>query len=93
VRTADSDSNKSGGSQSSHLSLEESPPYSRHKSTGSPTEFIYKPSLAMAESPYEAKSVRSECSRRSERPLSPASPEPQPNGNPFESVEEEEEED
>ena len=39
---SDSDSNKSDNSQSSRLSLEESPPYSRRKSANSGNGSIYK---------------------------------------------------
>ena len=46
VRCKDTDSN-SGNSQSSHLSVEETPPYARRKSAGSRNGFIYKNNLAV----------------------------------------------
>ena len=66
VRCKDSDSDndsKSGNSQSSHLSMEESPPYSRRKSGhDSRNGFVYRNNLAVTqsqgESPYEIKSGR-----------------------------------
>merc|ERR1719336_2715593 len=105
VHCKDSDS-ESTKSQSSHLSCEDSPPYSRRKSAASKNGFIYKNNIAVTpESPYEIKSVRSEQSLRS-GPPAPVSPVSRPgspasvatgsdidlgnNGNPFESNEEEE---
>lgn len=81
-KDSDSESTKSGNSQSSHLSVEETPPYARRKSAGSRNGFIYKNNLAvMQESPYEIKSVKSDHSHRSQlapdkmssRPQSPGS--------------------
>ena len=47
VRRSKDDDNTSNNSQSSHLSCEESPPYSRRKSAVSKNGFIYKNNIAV----------------------------------------------
>lgn len=84
-RGSDSDSNKSGNSQSSHLSLDESPPYSRKKSNYSRNGSIYKNNIGMVESPYEVKSEHSH-KTQNDKPDSDEGEESSKNGNPFETV-------
>eukprot|EP00090_Calanus_glacialis_P039909 TRINITY_DN6950_c0_g1_i1.p1 TRINITY_DN6950_c0_g1~~TRINITY_DN6950_c0_g1_i1.p1 ORF type:complete len:973 (-),score=205.08 TRINITY_DN6950_c0_g1_i1:162-3080(-) len=87
-QSSDSDSNKSGNSQSSHLSLDESPPYSRKKSTNSRNGSIYKNNIGMVESPYEVKSEHSHKTQddESEHPGSGSDEGSNKNGNPFETM-------
>jgi len=88
---SDSDSNKSDNSQSSRLSLEESPPYSRRKSANSGNGSIYKNNIGpgQVESPYEVRSEHSKgtTDNKSERPGSVSDDgEAKMNGNPFETM-------
>jgi len=87
-QNSDSDSNKSDNSQSSRLSLEESPPYSRRKSANSGNGSIYKNNIGMVESPYEVKSEHSKGAQdnKSDRPGSGSDGETKMNGNPFETM-------
>jgi len=87
-RDSDSDSNKSGNSQSSHLSLEESPPYERKKSNYSRDGSIYKNNIGMVESPYEVKSEHSHKTQddKSDKQDSASDEESNKNGNPFETL-------
>jgi len=84
-QSSDSDSNKSGNSQSSHLSLEESPPYSRKKSNNSIDGSIYKTHNGMVESPYEVKSEQGN-QIQDNRSESRSDGEIVKNGNPFETM-------
>jgi len=64
-RDSDSDSNKSGNSHSSHLSSDESPPYSGRKLNHTQAESPYTTRLGMVESPYGVKSESSNKSSNS----------------------------
>jgi len=91
-RGSDSSSNKSGNSQSSHLSLDESPPYERKKASYSRNGSIYKNNIGMVESPYEVKSEHSHKSQTNKSEKQEAGSEEEEDnkiGNPFETMDDE----
>jgi len=85
-QSSDSDSNKSEHSQSSHLSLEESPPYIRKKSNDSLDDSIYKNHTGRVESPYDVKSEKSCRTQDNKSPDAISEDIPTKNGNPFETM-------
>merc|ERR1712128_352916 len=84
-QSSDSDSNKSDNSQSSHLSLDESPPYERKRSNNSRNSSIYKNDIGMVESPYEVKSEHSQKTQDNKSDVG-SDEDSNKTGNPFETM-------